>query len=295
MQLNTLSVPIRRLLSIAVLCSISNITMAGIQHYQAPLGQVNWRTSSEKLLCTLSHNIPLYGTATFAQTAGRTLEFRLMVKRKASRARDSAHLRVMPPEWKHQVNVVDLGKIPIHKGDTPFRLQENLSRRMLSELQKGMFPTFSYRDWADARDQVTVTLPGINIKPVLDTFITCLANLPVYAFADFKDSLLHFAFGKSTLSKKDQKRLDKLVRYINTDSQLKHIDVISHTDNVGRRHSNDKLSQQRSQAIKSYLIAKGISPQLFTLKSLGERNPKASNLTDEGRARNRRAVVRLVK
>jgi len=282
-------------LPLILLCNISGSTIAGIQHYQAPLGNVSWQTSSEKLHCTLSHEIPLYGTATFAQAAGHKLEFKLVVKRQASRVRDRARLRALPPEWKHQVSVVDLGEIPIHKGDTPFQIKEDLSRRMLVELQKGMFPTFSYRDWADARDQVTVALPGINIKPVLDEFITCLANLPIYKFSDFKDSLLHFPFGKSTLSRKNQDRLDKLVRYIKTDPQLKYIDITGHTDNVGRRRSNDKLSQQRSQVVKNYLIAKGISPQLFKLTALGERSPKASNRTDEGRAQNRRAMVRLVK
>jgi len=304
MPLNTLSVPLHQLLRrtrqqtvlpAILLCSISSTVLAGIQHYQAPLGNVNWQTSSKKLHCTLSHDIPLYGTATFTQTAGHKLAFRLVVKRQASRTKDRAHLRSLPPEWKHQASVADLGEIPIHKGDTPFQLQENLSRRILAELQKGMFPTFSYRDWADARDQVTVTLPGINIKPVLDEFITCLANLPVYKFADFKDSLLHFTFGKSTLRKKDQKRLDELVRYIKTDPQLKYIDITGHTDNVGRRSSNDKLSQQRSLAVKNYLIAKGVSPQLFKLKALGERRPKASNRTDKGRAMNRRVMVKLVK
>jgi len=304
MLLNTLSMPMHHLLQqtaqqavlpIILLCSISSVATAGIQHYQAPLGNVSWQTSSKELHCTLSHNIPLYGTATFAQTAGHNLAFKLVVKRQASRSKDSAHLRALPPEWKHQADVVDLGKIPVYKGDTPFQLQESLSRRMLAELQKGMFPTFSYRDWADARDQVIVTLPGINIKPVLDEFITCLANLPVYKFADFKDSLLHFAFGKSTLSKKDQKRLDELARYLKTNPPLKYIDITGHTDNVGRRRHNDKLSQQRSQAVKNYLITKGVSPQLFKLKFLGERSPKSSNRTDEGRAQNRRAMVRLAK
>jgi len=266
-----------------------------MQHYQAPLGNVNWQTSSKKLHCTLSHEIPLYGTATFTQTAGHKLEFRLTAKRQASRNRDRAHLRSLPPEWKHQTSAVDLGEIPIHKGNTPFQLQEDLSRRILVELQKGMFPTFSYRDWADARDEVIVVLPGITIKPVLDEFIACLANLPIYKFSDFKDSLLHFAFGKSTLNKKSQKRLDELVRYIKTDPQLKYIDITGHTDDIGQHRSNEKLSQQRSQAVKNYLIAKGVSPQLFKLKALGERSPKASNRTDKGRAQNRRATVRLVK
>lgn len=295
-RLNTLSVPTLAARGlIALLLMSGNIAMAGIQHYQAPLDSVRWEASSKKLQCTLIHDIPLYGRATFAKDAGGKLGFKLAVKRQATREKDSAHLRALPPEWKHQVSVVDLGEVPVHKGATPFQTDESLSRRMLAELQNGMFPTFSYRDWADARDQVSVALPGINIKSALDEFISCLANLPVYKFADFKDSLLYFAFGKSTLSQQDRKRLDDVARYVKIDPDLKRIDISGHTDNVGRRRNNDKLGKLRSQAVKDYLIAKGVSPKLFSTRSYGERQPRASNRTDDGRAKNRRAVVHLVK
>ena len=278
-----------------LLYSISSVTLAGMQHYQAPLETVNWQTSSKKMHCTLSHEIPLYGTATFAQTAGHKLAFKLVVKRKASRTRDRARLRALPPEWKHQVNAVDLGDVPIHKGDTPFQLEEELSRRMLVELQKGMFPTFSYRDWADARDQVTVTLPGINIKPVLDEFISCLAKLPIYKFTDFKTNLLHFAFGQHKLTAKDRKQLDAVARYLKSDQEVKQVVISGHTDNVGRQRNNDKLGQRRSEAVKNYLVSKGISVKLFKIQSHGERQPKTTNRTDKGRAQNRRATVTLIR
>lgn len=299
-QSNTLSVPIRRIrlaktLTMLLFYSMGSIAMAGIQHYQAPLDDVIWKASSKKLHCTLTHNIPLYGTATFAQTAGEKLGFTLTAKRKATRNKDSGHLRALPPEWKHQVSVVDLGKVAVHKGGTPFQLQENLSRRMLAELQKGMFPTFSYRDWADARDQVTVALPGINIKPMLDEFISCLANLPVYKFADFKINLLHFAFGKHELSKKDRKRLDNVARFVKNAPDIKQVVIKGHTDSIGKRRSNDKLGQRRSKAVKDYLASKGVAEKLFKLKSHGERKPKASNRTDKGRAENRRASVTLIR
>lgn len=293
---NTLSVPMRRLLPIALLlCSVSSTVVAGIQRYQAPLDSVIWKSTAKKRYCALSHEIPLYGTATFAQDAGGELGFTLSAKREASRDKDSAHLRALPPEWKHQISAVDLGEVPVHKGGTPFQLKTDLSRRMLAELQKGMFPTFSYRDWADARDQVSVALPGINIKPILDEFITCLANLPTYKFSDFKINLLHFAFGKHTLLAKDRERLDGVARYLKSDPTVKQIIISGHTDNVGRKRSNDKLGKQRSKAVKDYLVAKGVSTKLFKLKSLGERQPKTTNRTDKGRAENRRAMVTLIR
>jgi len=300
-QLNTLSVPKLVanhwlvLLLFCNLCGASGMAAAGIQHYQAPLNNVTWKTTSKKLYCALSHDIPLYGTATFAQNAGGKLGFNITVKRQASREKDSAHLRAQPPEWKHQISVVDLGEVPVHKGSTPFQLKSELSRRMLAELQKGMFPTFSYRDWADARDQVTVALPGINIKPILDEFISCLAELPIYRFADFKLNLLHFDFGKHALKTIDRKRLDAVARYLKSDPSVKQVVISGHTDNVGRRRSNDKLGKRRGKAVKDYLVAKGVSTELFKINSYGERKPKTTNRTDKGRAENRRAKVILIR
>lgn len=303
---NTLSVPISTPsffpsttgLSLIILIMLSidvPPVLAGTQHYQAPLDSVRWEASSEKLHCSLKHDIPLYGQAIFAQSAGENLGFTMKVKRKATRDKDRAHLRAMPPEWKHQISVVDLGNIPVVKGGVPFQLGEDLSRRMLAELQKGMFPTFSYRDWADARDQVTVALPGINIKPALDEFISCLSKLPVYTFADFENSLLHFDFGKYTLTEKGRTRLDAVARYLKSDPEVKRIEVYGHTDNIGRKRNNDKLGQRRSEAVKQYLMSKGIPAEKFLLKSYGERKPKTSNSTDAGRATNRRVVVILAK
>ncbi|MDT8384420.1 MAG: OmpA family protein [Gammaproteobacteria bacterium] len=303
-RLNTLSVPTITTPPAAsacvaciglLLCLATVPALAGTQHYQAPLDNVRWEASSAKLHCTLKHEIPLYGEATFTQSAGEKLRFTLKVKRQASRNKDSAQLRSLPPEWKHQIPVVDLGSVPVIKGDTPFRLEEGLSRRMLAELQKGMFPTFSYRDWADARDQVSVALPGIHIKAALDEFISCLDQLPDYRFADVENTLLHFEFGRHTLSAEDRSRLDAVARYIKSDPGIKRVEVYGHTDSVGGKGSNDKLGERRSLAARQYLIDQGAAAALFTLKSFGERQPKASNNTDQGRAANRRAAVILVK
>jgi sodium-type flagellar protein MotY len=311
-QLNTLSVPMpvpmhsalrqiptRTLLATLLLGSIgavvSNAAHATTQHYQAPINNVSWQTTSKKRYCSLSHDIPLYGTATFAQSAGEQLGFTLTAKRQASRNKDRARLRALPPEWKHHVSVVDLGEVAVHKGGTPFQLKEDLSRRLLVELQKGMFPTFSYRDWADASDQVTVSLPGINIKPVLDEFMVCLTQLPIYKFDDYKINMLHFDFGKSALLKKGRKQLDAVARYLKTDSEIKQIVISGHTDDVGRHSSNDKLGKRRSKTVKDYLVSKGVPEKLFKLISLGEHKPNATNRTDKGRAENRRAMVTLVR
>jgi len=287
------------LLGFMAVLGLTSVAHAGTQHYQAPLDNVRWVASSKKRHCALTHDIPLYGRATFSQTAGEKLGFSMRVKRKATRTKDQAHLRSLPPEWKHQVSSVDLGEVAVIKGANPFQLKEDLSRRLLAELQKGMFPTFSYRDWADARDQVSVALPGIHIKEALDEFIGCLSALPTYKFSDFKLSLMHFAFGKHTIKAADRKRLDGVARYLRSDSaiqdNIQHLEISGHTDNVGRKRNNDKLGKRRSQAVKDYLTSKGVPASLFKLKTYGERRPKSTNRTDKGRASNRRVKLILFK
>ena len=151
------------------------------------------------------------------------------------------------------------------------------------------------QDRADARDQVTVALPGINIKEALDTFIACLATLPVYKFEDYETSLIYFDFGKHGLTAAARQRLDNLAKYLKADPAVKSVVLEGHTDNIGKLRGNDKLAARRSQAVKDYLAAQGAPADKFSLKSHGERQPAQSNRTNAGRAENRRVTVTLVK
>jgi outer membrane protein OmpA-like peptidoglycan-associated protein len=68
--------------------------------------------------------------------------------------------------------------------------------------------------------------------------------------------------------------------------------VEGHTDNTGSDSYNLKLSQQRADAVRQYLLAKGISGTRIEAKGFGEMQPVGDNATAEGRALNRRVVFR---
>ncbi len=70
------------------------------------------------------------------------------------------------------------------------------------------------------------------------------------------------------------------------------IDIQGHTDNIGSAGSNKELSLRRAQAVKNYLIGKGIMPNRMTTEGFGFSKPVALNGTDAGRALNRRVEVR---
>ena len=71
------------------------------------------------------------------------------------------------------------------------------------------------------------------------------------------------------------------------------IELASHTDSVGDDNSNMLLSQRRSESVKQYLIDMGIELDRIEAQGYGEKQPKATNETPEGRAKNRRTEVRI--
>ncbi|MDI3262296.1 MAG: OmpA family protein [Fulvimonas sp.] len=73
------------------------------------------------------------------------------------------------------------------------------------------------------------------------------------------------------------------------------IEIIGNTDNIGGRESNIALSLARAEAVKAYLVGKGIPADKLTVSGRGPDNPIADNATDEGRARNRRIDFRIGK
>ena len=71
------------------------------------------------------------------------------------------------------------------------------------------------------------------------------------------------------------------------------IEVEGHTDNVGKAEVNKKLSQKRADAVKDYLIKKGIEADRLSAIGYGSEQPIADNKTKEGRAQNRRVEFKI--
>ncbi|SEJ15136.1 WD40-like Beta Propeller Repeat [Dyadobacter koreensis] len=105
---------------------------------------------------------------------------------------------------------------------------------------------------------------------------------------------IFFAFGKATLSKESFPELDRIGITMNDNKKL-FIEIGGHTDNVGGNEANLKLSQDRADAVREYLIGKGIEPDRVQSKGYGETKPVAKNDTPEGQQINRRVEFRILK
>jgi outer membrane protein OmpA-like peptidoglycan-associated protein len=88
--------------------------------------------------------------------------------------------------------------------------------------------------------------------------------------------------------------LDEAVVTISTRPELQ-IEVQAHTDYKGSGKTNQQLSEQRALSVKTYLISKGVNENQLTAKGYGESQPIADNKTEEGRAKNRRVELKVIK
>jgi OmpA-OmpF porin, OOP family len=102
-----------------------------------------------------------------------------------------------------------------------------------------------------------------------------------------------FDFNKTALKPEGKAKLDDLVSKMGG-INLEVIIAVGHTDSVGSDAYNQKLSVARSEAVKAYLLSKGVEKNRVYTEGKGEKQPVADNKTSEGRAKNRRVEIEVV-
>jgi peptidoglycan-associated lipoprotein len=104
-----------------------------------------------------------------------------------------------------------------------------------------------------------------------------------------------FKFGKAALPEEATKRLDEIVNQLKQNPNGAYIEVAGYTDNRGSKAYNQKLGLERAEAVRRYLYEKYQIPlHKINVISYGDENPVAPNKTKDGRAKNRRVVVRVL-
>jgi OOP family OmpA-OmpF porin len=102
-----------------------------------------------------------------------------------------------------------------------------------------------------------------------------------------------FDFDKAVLKPEGKAKLDDLTSKLGS-INLEVIIAVGHTDSVGTDEYNQKLSVRRAEAVKAYIISKGVEANRVYTEGKGEKQPVADNKTAEGRAKNRRVEIEVV-
>ena len=105
----------------------------------------------------------------------------------------------------------------------------------------------------------------------------------------------NFKFGKTDLPDEAKMRLDEVITQLKANPNNIFIEIEGHTDNVGGKELNEKLGAERAEAVKRYLYEQHQIPlHKINVISYGEDKPVADNKTKDGRAQNRRVVIRVL-
>ncbi|WP_269009805.1 OmpA family protein [Aquirufa ecclesiirivi] len=120
-----------------------------------------------------------------------------------------------------------------------------------------------------------------------------LVMAPIAKGSSMTINNLFFETGKATLTAESDPELKRIVQVMQENATLQ-IEISGHTDNTGSDELNNKLSQDRADAVKNYLINQGVKSDRIRTKGYGKMKPKADNSTEEGRQLNRRVEFAIL-
>jgi OOP family OmpA-OmpF porin len=154
-------------------------------------------------------------------------------------------------------------------------------------IPKGDEYKVKYKNFSENKDYKSLKVPS---QP---EYINFEYTITVHRGKTFPLENVFFDTGKSTLRPESNKALDDLVSFMLHKKSMK-IEIAGHSDNVGDKAGNEKLSGERAKAVKTYLVTKGVEAARVEFKGYGDSQPIAPNDTPEGRQKNRRTEVRII-
>lgn len=113
----------------------------------------------------------------------------------------------------------------------------------------------------------------------------------LFADSAFTTHAIYFDNNKADIKPESYVFLNELTQWLKSKPGIR-IEISGHTDNVGSAPTNQKLSQDRANEVKKYLVAEGIDATRLSAKGFGDRQPMEPNTTEQGRAQNRRVELR---
>lgn len=117
---------------------------------------------------------------------------------------------------------------------------------------------------------------------------------PIEAGTKVEMNNIFFEFGKASLKPESYPELNRIANFFKTNTKLIS-EVSGHTDNVGSDEVNNRLSQERADVVRNYLLTQGVPAERISAKGYGKNRPKVANDTPENQAINRRVEFEILK
>lgn len=173
-------------------------------------------------------------------------------------------------EWNHVALSFNKRALKVYLNGSRIVNIPNCARPQYFTLQRSI--------WEDHRNLMTNVRLCKGAVPLYNRLITD-GKIITYAIT--------FDIGKANIKSESMTEINRIAQLMKDNGDLK-FEVQGHTDNTGTVAGNQKLSEQRAQAIVNKLVEMGIAANRLSAKGMGQSAPLADNSTDEGRAKNRR-------
>lgn len=268
--------------------------MAQEKRYGASPQQSAWEmVANTPLECRLVHPIPNFGDAEFSSRASKKiiLDFELKMRRPMGATRNVS-LISMPPPWRPGESADRMTTIKFFQQFDGY-VGGQTAWGILSELEKGRYPTFSYQEWQSRDQRIEVSLSSVLFQEKYNVFSDCIANLLPYSFEDISFTILHYDRNSDQLNKSSRKRLSQIADYVRYNQDIDLVLVATYTDSADSKGISQNLSERRAESLREYFKSLGLPEDRIQVQGYGKRRPIADNNSPIGKDQNRRVVISL--
>lgn len=262
--------------------------------YQSAVHEAKWQIEESPLLCSLQHEITDYGQIMFHRESGEPLQLSITTQDHPA-SQSTAELVITNTPWQNEAISQKLMTLPVTYGQREFTVEGITASKALSALQQGQFVQLKYASQSSTQP-LSVILSNVQFLPAMRDFQACSDKMHPDSFHDLQQFSVYFESEKAILDNSASQRMKRLADYLKLDDSITRIIIESHTDSFGRRELNTELSEQRAQVVKTFLIEQAeVDEAIIETHSYRDNKPIASNKTPEGRAKNRRTELRLIR
>lgn len=284
-------------LTLGMLANTGANASGSVSSYYADIDRAIWQVESSVFECRLLQQIPELGQAVFYHEAGESLSFYLQANDNPMQA-GRALLTSVPPVWRKDLPVRDLGYVDVATTNRPVNLDASRSRLILAELERGMVPTLMRRAWYSEDESVHVGISPVNFGEAYQQYNECTSQLLPVNFGQIERSSVFWRSGQRELDDAIRAQLDVLVTYLKADLRVYQLEINGFTDGSGNPRDNLEFSRLRAFAVHEYLVSQGIDESGLATRFFGS-TPEFRIIADErtaaDRDRNRRVTIRLLR
>ncbi|GAL34465.1 OmpA family outer membrane lipoprotein [Vibrio maritimus] len=278
------------------LALFTHLTMIGLliwptvgfaQKYIVPFDAVQWQFESRVDRCILAASDPHTGfRVQFSLVASQPLE--VGVEKRGVRALPkSTSFNTTEPVWGIAKSYSTTTIENVRQRGTQLVTRDGADL-LLADMAGGAWFNVNAMDF-------DVYFPTTHFNRALSEFNQCRFALPPVNFQHARQVELLFARGSTQLTATQKQIINDISALIKRDNKIVRVLIDGYTDNSGDSVANLQISKQRGSDVAEWFVENGVSKSMIEIRGHGDRYPKYDNATPEGRDKNRRVEIRLVR